>query len=153
MAHSMGNRVLREFADDDYNFDNIFMVGADVERRMFDKDYIENDSKERQQDALRIRDMLSKDANSKIYILHNRFDIALIASTITHLGKKRLGARGANLEKMHPELKEKVENINCATWLNGLDFAAHNYQFADGAIKIFDSKFIRENEISTDTRM
>jgi esterase/lipase superfamily enzyme len=151
LAHSMGNRVLREFADGDYKFDNIFMTAADVERRIFDKDYIDNDSKERHQDALRIRDMLSKDdKDSKIYVLHNSTDYALTGSTIVKLGRSRLGARGADFETMHPELQGKVENINCGTWLNGLSFASHTYHFADEAIKIIDSKFIGEDGDSTD---
>mmetsp|Transcript_21277 Transcript_21277/g.32309 ORF Transcript_21277/g.32309 Transcript_21277/m.32309 type:complete len:327 (-) Transcript_21277:306-1286(-) len=150
LAHSMGNRVLREFAGDDYKFDNIFMVAADVERRMFDKNYIDDDSKGRNQDAVRIKDMLSKDKDSKIYVLHNYTDYALTGSAIIKLGRVRLGARGANLEKIHPKLKGKVENINCGTYLNGISFASHTYHFADKTIKILDSKFIGENEDSTD---
>ena len=143
LAHSMGNRVLRYAADSKYMFDNIFMCAADVDNKRFDEKYINNDSEERRKDGLRLKDMLN-DSKSRIHVLHNRQDYALTGSTVTKGFTGRLGASGARVDKLHPELVGKVQNLNCGDkWLNwGLNFAAHSYQFDKEAIAYFDANCI-----------
>lgn len=145
MAHSMGNRVLRHAAAADFKFDNIFMVGADVPRQIFNTDYINGDSNDwRRQDGLRISEMLNN-AKSKIYCLHNVQDFALTGSRwVLNRGTRRLGAWGAEeSDKLHPKLRERVENYNYGQKLNWTTrFAAHNYHWDDKAVEFYESKFI-----------
>ena len=143
LAHSMGNRVLRYAADGDFMFDNVFMAAADVDNRIFNKNYIDDNSEDRRKDGLRICRMLNN-VKSKIYCLHNGQDYALLGSTVQKLGTGRLGLGGTDESKVHPELKGKVVNVNCGQkWLNwGMNFAAHSYQWDDEAIKFYDSKCI-----------
>jgi len=137
IAHSMGNRVLRHAADGKFKFDNIFMCAADVNCDIFSEDYIKKDD-----DGLRISKMLNK-RESKIYCLHNAADFALIASVVVNGGTGRLGAKGAKMDKLHPELKGKVENIDCGKWLKSAsNFAAHGYLWDPQAIAIYESKCI-----------
>ena len=149
LAHSMGNRVLRFAANGNFKFDNIFMAAADVNNKMFDKDYIdstEGDPEGRRDDGLQFVKMLRK-ANSKIYVLHNRQDYALTGSTIVKLGTGRLGASGVpDMDKVHPDIKGKVENINAGQkWLNWTpNFAAHSYQFSDEAIDFYDKVYLSD---------
>ena len=143
MCHSMGNRVLRYAADGKFGFDNIFMVAADVNNEMFDKAYIDNNSEDRRKDGLRIKNMLNKSV-SKIHVLHNRQDFALVGSTAVKFGVGRLGAGGARKSKLHPDVKDEIENINCGRkWLNWTPrFASHSYQWDDEAIAYYESKFV-----------
>lgn len=142
LAHSMGNRVFRHAADPKFRFDNIFMAAADVNEKIFDKDYIDSSAAD-SDDGLSIRGMLNH-GNSKIYVLHNRQDYALAGSTVQKLGVGRLGQGGVKQNRLHEKLKQKVENLNCGQkWLNwGINFAAHSYQFDDEAIKFYDDKCI-----------
>ena len=73
----MGNRVLRHFANPNFNFDHIFMVAPDVDARIFTKKYIKGGTQEWRQDGLQIRDMLSN--NGKIHVIYNRNDMMLLS--------------------------------------------------------------------------
>jgi esterase/lipase superfamily enzyme len=149
LAHSMGNRVLRFSANEKFKFDNIFMVAADVNNKMFDEDYINTKKRNpeedmRREDGLKLAKML-RHSNSKIYVLHNWQDFALTGSSAVKLGTGRLGASGVpDMNKVHPDIKGKIKNINAGRkWLNwSLDFAAHSYQFIDKAIDFYDEQHI-----------
>lgn len=146
LTHSMGNRVLRFAADERFQFDNIFMAAADVNGNMFNKEYIEADSIQndkdegRRDDALTLKKMLAP--TGKIFLIQNKNDFALTASTITKLGVPRLGATTLDRDKLHEELKDKVETKDANSWLNwAASFAAHSYHFDDEAVKFYESKF------------
>ena len=113
---------------------------------MFHKDYIEK-GKEDSEQGLFIKRMLN-DVKSRVYVLHNNQDFALLGSniqkvftvckfnTIYRLTRHcssvflyshlillslvaRLGLGGVKPNKLHPSLKGKIENVNCGQkWLN-----------------------------------
>lgn len=138
MAHSMGNRVLRMAASENFQFDNIFMVAADVDNDLFQENYI----KDKSDQGLKISSMLS-DKGGKIYVAHNRLDFALLpSSTIFANNYTRLGVNGAaHRDGIHPAIKGKIENMNANESLSFFNKASHSYALTDFMVKYYESKF------------
>ena len=148
IAHSMGNRVLRNFASEAFNFDNIFMVAADTDGRMFYQSYIEAGDQEWRKDGLRIKDMLTDGEDGgkkgKIHVVYNRKDSpSLLASTILNM-KPRLGK--VNLddgcfcygpEKIHDDIYDYLVNKD---WTSDAS-DSHNYQFDWGLAAYMEEQY------------
>ncbi len=139
MCHSMGNRVLRFMSTPDMKFDNIFMVAADVRDDVFNQKYVdkEDDENDRCKDALRIKSML-KNENSKINVVLNKRDGALIISTVQKFFlAPRLGLKGVVEDELHSEFKGKniIENKDLTETQKLFE---HNYHFSDEAMKVYD---------------
>jgi len=155
MAHSMGNRVLRYACKgnngNNSRFDNIFMCAAAVSSTMFNTDRAEK------KDGLSVGKTLKDSPHSKIHVLYNPKDKALLASEFHKIlkepikaisgfhRKRKLGAFPIDREKLHPTLKGKIENINCRErWLKSrptADPLGHCYEFDPDAIKLYESTY------------
>ena len=156
LCHSLGNRVLRNFAMKRFKFDNIFMVAADVERQLFHDNYINGSSgpEDEREDGLDIFSMLSKEGGKikgKIHVLHNRFDYALTGSAITKFGlTNRLGFYGVNFGdkwfaggKVHPKFRTPSRGIaNFSKLSFGLQ---HSYQFKKECIDYYEQQYVNED--------
>uniref|UniRef100_A0A7S3QCR9 Alpha/beta hydrolase n=1 Tax=Chaetoceros debilis TaxID=122233 RepID=A0A7S3QCR9_9STRA len=160
LAHSMGNRVLRYAADAKFKFDNIFMVAADVQHNIFNKDYINSgkttDEDRRELQGMKICSMLTSTngkPKGKVYVLVNGADFALNASgwnptTFT----PRLGAIGAHYRRnwalfwtedkkvTHPDIVDCIENVGCNSKLNLWEKTAHSYQFYPQIVQSYQEK-------------
>merc|ERR1712038_182980 len=157
LCHSMANRVLRDFADEGFQFDNIFMAAADVRYDLFHENYIEGGVRESERgDGLRICKMLSGYPNNKgkVHVLHNNLDHALIAARINPFSSfnfKRIGQEGHNMDLTHTEINNKnkktIENFDCSPQLPLNRTAAHSYQFDDFAVDYY-----QENHIGIDEK-
>jgi len=159
MAHSMGNRVLRYACKgnngNNSRFDNIFMCAAAVSSTMFNTDRAEK------KDGLAVGKALKDSPHSKIYVLYNPRDMALLGSEFHKIlkepikaisgcrRKRKLGAFKIDREKLHPTLKGKIENINCRErWMKWSKFRSrtaagmlgHGYHWDLDAIKFYESK-------------
>jgi len=147
LVHSMGNRVLRNFASGGYQFDNIFMVASDVDSRIFTENYINGGKEEWRKDGLEIKGMLSQDKGGKIHVLVNKKDPKLLQSSIINF-RGRLGRSGPSSEdscccgkneKIHDEIKD---------YLLAVDFTSNNlsdqhcYQFDWGTAAYCDTYYI-----------
>jgi hypothetical protein len=143
LCHSMGNRVLRNFANPSFNFDNIFMAAPDVNSDLFNESYIEGGKEEWRKDGLRIKDMLT-DKGGKIHILFNRNDMDLLLSTVANMGS-RLGRSGpspggcfGNQDTFHEDVKDK---ICTADWTHSSPSHSHCYQFDWSTAAYCDSHY------------
>jgi len=160
LAHSMGNRVLRHAADSKLKFDNIFMVAADVQHNIFNKDYINSgkttDNERRELQGMKICHMLTRTngkPKGKVYVLVNGSDYALNGSgwnptTFT----SRLGAIGAHYKRnwwgiwtedknvTHPGIRDCIENVWCNSKLKWSEKTAHSYQFYPQIVPIYQKK-------------
>lgn len=142
VANSMGNRCFRNFADPDINFDNIFMVAADVDCRIFYESYINDGKEEWRQHGLNIKKMLT-DEKGKIHVLYNSSDKRLFESCLINCGN-RLGKAGVNLNLVHRDLKKNIVTIDVAE--NGIhhkcmlyeDVQEHCYSFYDMAVQYYE---------------
>jgi len=133
MVHSMGNYILKMFAEDIAEeeietpyFDDIFMVAPDVRVGIFD---------EGSTDGVNI----AKLASAKVHVLWAKRDYALFGRRFFNNREKAIGANGRIAErKLNPSLKNKVifHKIRrpCA---DGAGPICHNYHFADEAIGIY----------------
>ncbi len=147
LCHSMGNYLLRNFANPSYNFDNIFMVASDVESKIFYESYIEGGDQEWRKDGLEITKMLNdKKDGGKVHILYNKNDSDLLLSTVVNM-KSRLGRDGlsfdggccGNIEKLHDEVKDKITSVD---WTNNSPSNPHNYQFDWSVVAYYESQYI-----------
>jgi len=146
VSHSMGNRVFRNFSDPEMNFDNIFMVAADVERDIFHEGYINGGNEEWRKHGLAIKSMLTTD-KGKIHVIYNPSDSRMFQSMIMSLGK-RLGGAGVNFKPawfgktVHPELKDHIVNVNALEkdfmYPEAPGKTDHNYHFHDNVCKYYD---------------
>ena len=144
MTHSMGNRVLMLAADPKFKFQNIFMVGADVDKDLFD---------EGNKDGEQILDMLS--SSGKLCVVKNAKDLLLLASSVggllTFNTQVRLGLTGANTSSMSTQNKLKIENEDAGQWesvtsarkclpsrQSALD--SHLYLYNDEALAFYDKQ-------------
>jgi len=139
MAHSMGNRVVRLFAADikvmqvGIMFRNIFMVAADVDQDIFEK-----------QDGVNIVRMLANDG--KVYVVHRKDDTALQFSARYLNGnlidpKNRLGQFGADLSKLHSNTEGRIKNINVLDFPVVDECCNHVYHLTNCMIWLYESKF------------
>lgn len=146
LCHSMGNLVLRKFANSSYNFDNIFMVAPDIESTIFLQSYIEGGDQEWRKDGLKITKMLNdKKEGGKVHVLYNKNDSDLLLSTIVNM-KSRLGRAGIALDgcftseqTLHDEVKDKIEMVD---WTNNSPSNSHNYQFDWSVVAYYESQYI-----------
>lgn len=75
-------------------------------------------------------------------MLHNNHDYALTGSTVMKNLVPRLGSITLNKDKLHEQVKEKIENKDASDWLNWtLRFAAHGNHWDDEAVNYYESKF------------
>ena len=156
LAHSMGNRVLRYAADSKFEFDNIFMVAADVDADIFNQECTGErwwtklsqklGREDRSEDGRNIINML-KDGG-KVHVLHNHLDKALWISWLQKWfksgTKKRLGSNGADLNALCKDSKGKVTNLDCQKeWLNKAKpwrRFEHTYQWDAEALAYYGSQ-------------
>jgi len=136
LCHSMGNRVLRNFANEGVTFDNIFMVAADVDEDLFNAGKLNGDEEQ----ALNIKNMLTKGKGGKIHVLYSKNDNALNASFFANSFRPRLGREGIKLDKVIPEVKDFIASKD-VTNEDGGD-GGHNYQFKPHAIDYYESMII-----------
>lgn len=152
ICHSMGNRVFRSLCDPDLNFDNIFMVAADVENDLFHQKYIDKGTDEKsafRKHGLNIKGMLKDPTKGKIHVIYNESDSRMIQSTIMNIGP-RLGGTGVYMEKkfmmdvVHEDLKTCIVNVNASE--DGDNHkrmlydsrSDHNYHFHVNTIKYYE---------------
>jgi len=151
VCHSMGNRVFRNFSDPDINFDNIFMVAADVDGDLFHEGYINGgmfgQNAEWRKHGSNIKGMLSNKDTGKIHVIYNPDDSRMFQSKFMNLGV-RLGGAGVNLKPawfgktVHEDIKDSIVNVNAqeANMLYPEDPGKtdHNYHFHDNTIKYYE---------------
>jgi len=145
VCHSMGNRVLRHFSEAEINFDNIFMVAADVDGDLFHDGYINWNNEPWRQHGLNIKDMLTNDS-SKIHVIYNPDDEKMSKSKYLNFGR-RLGEKGVNMKpgawfgkSVHEKLKNSIVNINVqrSDMLYEGKSKEHNFHFFDNVCKYYD---------------
>lgn len=152
MLHSMGNHVvfngacgvnLPMFPDGppgpapDIEFENIFMVAADVENDIF----VDNPSEGwgyKREKASNMQAMLKE--GGKIYVVHNQDDVLLKASGIVlNPGRTRLGLDGAY--DVRSDLSDFVVNIDTKPFSdadeNPDDPNVHSYHLAEWLMPIY----------------
>lgn len=148
LCHSMGNRVLRFFANEGVTFDNIFMVAADVDAALFDAStgwrwWPWSNNKENIKQALDIMKMLTKGKGGKIHVLYNEEDEALKGSVVLNSFQVRLGSKDVDLEKVIPEVKGFIQSKNLKDVPNPGNHDAgeanHNYQFKPHVLAYYET--------------
>ena len=152
LCHSMGNRVLRNFANEGVTFDNIFMVAADVDEDLFNAGKLNGDEEQ----ALNIKNMLTKGKGGKIHVLYSKKDEALSLSAGAFLPdllgfagaflrgnpdpRPRLGREGVDLNNVIPEVKDFIASKDVTNEDGGE--GNHKYQFKPHAIDHYESMII-----------
>ena len=149
LCHSMGNRVLKYFANEANSlFDNIFMVASDVNSDLFNKKYIDGGNQEWRKDGVRITDMLTKGKGGKIHVVHNKNDQSLLLSAVINtsarLGRQGLpldgdGCFSTNHDEVHPEVKDHIVNVD---WTNNSPSEMHSYQFDWSLVAYYESQYV-----------
>jgi esterase/lipase superfamily enzyme len=143
LCHSMGNRVLRIFANSGVNFDNIFMVAPDVDGRLFNQNFINgNWFSSGNPEGLEIKNMLTKDKGGKIHVLHRDDDYALEQSSLLNFFNNRLGKVGVKSDDAHPDVKDSIKSVDVLQLEGDRGGDAHNYQFSPAAIDYYESNFV-----------
>jgi len=140
MMHSMGNFLVHSGKDGnplDVQFDNIFMVAADIPADIFSDDPRNEDDKEK---AVNWKELLGKNGG-KIFVFHSRRDLALIASASSfNFGRQRIGLQGTT-GTTRDEFEDIVENVNATENVN-VGFLGHGYEYEKWTIQQY-------NELST----
>ena len=148
----MGNRVLRNFANEGVTFDNIFMVAADVDANLFNVGWFWPKNEQ----ALNIKNMLTKGKGGKIHVLYSKKDEALSLSAGAFLPdllgfagaflrgnpdpRPRLGREGVDLNNVIPEVKDFIASKDVTNEDGGE--GNHKYQFKPHAIDHYESMII-----------
>jgi hypothetical protein len=181
LMHSMGNHVIFDGAcgtKDDKNkvinsppeiqFENIFMVAADLPKDIFWKEPYDYDGMlwdgerykriygQKKQKASNFFGMLQtvgtgadKKPKGKIYVVHQPLDKALLGSATTN-NEQRLGSYGYmkdGADKIRDEFKGYLENYNIRKdlpWYGDDPLYGHSYQFEKVAIQYYFSKDLAE---------
>ena len=136
LCHSMGNRVLKNFANQGVTFDNIFMVAADVDEDLFNAGWFGSKNEQ----ALNIKNTLTEGKGGKIHVLYSKNDNALFGSCFANGFKARLGREGIKLDKVIPEVKDFIVSKDVTDEDGGE--LGHNYQFKRHAIDYYESMII-----------
>lgn len=167
LCHSMGNHLVFHSGDiksknapevADAQFENIFMVAADVQADIFTelpKDNTLFDCKHMQEKAKNMKKMLATDEDNnpigKIYVLYRSNDKALKASPYFNLEGKRLGLKGA--DAVSAEFKGIVMNVDTIKFkydedglLGGLFRTKHGYQYEKWAIDFYSSPSVEKED-------
>merc|ERR1712025_891962 len=158
MCHSMGNHLVFNNAGKeepldapDVEFQNIFMVGADVPNDIFSErpteTGAENDYGNKRKKAEKMKEMLAK--GGKIYVLHTKIDKALQGSKNAYDyrdDRERLGTTGAieirqDFNKNDTK-NDTVVNIDVTSLIEGEEqpferFIDHLYQYDPWAVKLY----------------
>lgn len=187
LMHSMGNHVvfngacgIKAETDETVivtslgvQFENIFMVSADVPHDIFwrnswdyDNACIDKERRKRlygqkEQKASNFFKMLKVDGSNnpkpigKIYVVHYPWDKALMGSATPFANNEtRLGSVGHmknGADKVRFDMKDYVEDYNISskiTWFGGDDdLLKHSYEFEAAAIEFYFSKDIGNPEV------
>lgn len=171
LMHSMGNHLVFDGAcgsdkAPDADFENIFLVAADIPYDVFSDDpyegyYLSSFRKKfggKMHKAANLFSMLGKDSEGnpkgKIYIVHNRHDLALVGSSWFMNWESRIGSVGGgafkkilfwrkNKVKIRTELREYIENKDFSSEHQKDDkLLKHSYQFEEFAVKFYSQKAI-----------
>jgi len=165
MMHSMGNHVVFDgvcfVGPPKVQFENIFMVAADVPHDGFhknpDEGYRAKKDKEiwgfKNDKAKNFYQMLAKNdkglPKGKVVVLFNDTDKALIASSWTINQERRLGQNGMGTERtwrgsitsnknlIRDEFKNCHANEDCNAWAGSYFGTAHSYKFHEKSIEIY----------------
>eukprot|EP00751_Fragilariopsis_kerguelensis_P030102 CAMPEP_0170927662 /NCGR_PEP_ID=MMETSP0735-20130129/13643_1 /TAXON_ID=186038 /ORGANISM="Fragilariopsis kerguelensis, Strain L26-C5" /LENGTH=311 /DNA_ID=CAMNT_0011328237 /DNA_START=93 /DNA_END=1028 /DNA_ORIENTATION=- len=135
MMHSMGNFLVHSGKDGnplDVQFDNIFMVAADIPADIFSDDPRNEDDKEK---AVNWKELLGKNGG-KIFVFYATNDLLLIASPILNRLMPRIGLRGTTGNTCD-EFSDVVENVN-ATENVGEGPLNHSYQYEKWTIQQYN---------------
>mmetsp|Transcript_12576 Transcript_12576/g.13787 ORF Transcript_12576/g.13787 Transcript_12576/m.13787 type:complete len:310 (+) Transcript_12576:154-1083(+) len=137
MMHSMGNFLVHSGKEGnplDVQFDNIFMVAADIPVDIFSKDPGNDDDKEK---ADNWKELLGNNGG-KIFVVHSTGDHVLRLSAISfNVFTPRIGFHGAE-GNTRDELKDVIESVNA----RGNVGAVHDYHYEKWTIQQY-------NELST----
>jgi len=176
LMHSMGNHVVFDGAcgsekAPDADFENIFMVAADIPYDIFsdnpDEGYWFESSKEKfankKKKADNLFSMLKKGPGGnpvgKIYIVHSRKDRALQGSAWAATWESRIGTVGSGAfkkmlfwENDGDHIREKfrayIENKDLSSKKQNDDFPKnHSYQFEEYAVKFYFEKALDESSV------
>jgi hypothetical protein len=157
MCHSMGNYFLEcaiaaptqlmHYFDIVPEYDDIFMVAADVKNTIFDKaENVDRDSPipeshilyENNQPAYGIVDIPNL-ARYSVHVLHSSKDIALKMRFVLHLGGSALGYNGCPREHIGNDIvRARVVNHDCSSFSGDLDWKRHGYAFTTSAIRYYE---------------
>jgi len=135
MMLSMGNFLVHSGKDGnplDVQFDNIFMVAADIPADIFSDDPRNEDDKEK---AVNWKELLGKNGG-KIFVFYATNDLLLIASPILNRLMPRIGLRGTTGNTCD-EFSDVVENVN-ATENVGEGPLNHSYQYEKWTIQQYN---------------
>mmetsp|Transcript_16948 Transcript_16948/g.23921 ORF Transcript_16948/g.23921 Transcript_16948/m.23921 type:complete len:345 (+) Transcript_16948:35-1069(+) len=183
LMHSMGNHVVFNGAcgvkDEtekvidkapDVEFENIFLVAADVphdifwenpyeyDDRWFDKKKMQGLYGQKKQKASNFFKMLKVDESGKpigkIYVVHYKWDKAMVASATPLMnGETRLGAYGHKKDgddKVRADMKDYIEDYDMypnILWCGGDDDQKkHSYEFEPATVEFYMSKVIEKPE-------
>ena len=154
MCHSMGNRVLLSYVQNnssvDKKFDDVFMVSADVWEEVFN-DRVINDTWFQppwnywnlwEGTGLKLCNML-KD-NGKIHVVNYPGDVALIGSEYWENWRRRLGRFGKNGQgdRIHKDCVDKIVAYEATQFEDEVKeedpTAMHSYQAAPTLIKYYN---------------
>ena len=115
VCHSIGNRILEHFANEGVTFDDIFMVNADIDSRLFNREYINGGlfGIGAKREGLKIRNMLTEGKGGKIHVLYSKKVDTLHVSSVKRL-RSRLGFTGVNPKRVHPEVKDSIVGVDCS---------------------------------------
>jgi len=161
LCHSMGNKILCYAVKDGItcNFENIFMVAADVDDDIFNGNTETGDTwprrlrgfkfltkKEKLQVGENIYSMLAEDSHGKpkgkVFVCHSNRDRALIGSSTFAMNYfNRLGRDGVIEDKLVEKFKQYVVNFDCVG-KKCEDSKLHSYQFEEWAINFYESKYV-----------
>jgi len=140
MMFSMGNFLVHSGKEGnplDVQFDNIFMVAADIQADIFSDNPRDEEDKEK---AENWKELLGKNGG-KIFVFHSRRDLVLVLSTLSfNPGIQRIGVEGTT-GTTRDEFTDVVENVNAREHVN-VGFLGHNYQYEKWTIQQY-------NELST----
>lgn len=163
LCHSMGNKVLCNAVQNGItcNFDNIFLVAADVDWDIFNhtpktSNWMTADEKEKV--GKNIFSMLSTDSNGnpkgKVYVCQSKYDLAMIGSSWRYNWFSRLGGYGVKKRSgwvfwsddestMVEKFRPYIDNFDCAPFAKECeDKKKHSYQFEKWAINFYESKYV-----------
>lgn len=161
MAHSMGNRALFCFAQEERKsnpdikdvFEHIFMVAADVWEQVFNKDII--NEKTWFENEFGSTGLYVANLAKNLHVLWHHADVILQGSTAANGGRNRLGAKGLNQPRLwiprqsdlHPDIAKRqsasnktVFDVEVQDVLVGYGWG-HGYHAQDPGIKYYKKTF------------
>jgi len=161
IAHSMGNYVLRIFAQNYTSnepvFENVFMVAPDVRWDLFNQDYISRGEIETQENAEKANGglQIALLAKNKVHVLYTVNDVALLFRQTWHrfFGNETsaLGrCAGFAMDTVHSSLKNKIVFHDCG-YMQPRFGVKHSYNDTELAMKYYETP--EPNGVQTKARM